>query len=207
MADTREHQGQDLDAIIRAATAALEAALEQKKKADEEAEEKRKAEEAEAKRKADEAEAKRKAEEAEEAKKVAEEAAEKKKAEAERAEADRREKARTSQAAYEQGIRVVLADQKKSAEQTARINAQALATKKRKLADLGVGPNDPLMQVPVGPGPSNAEVRNIRKSLVHQPRKRKVVDDDESVVLADATEYAAGVAVSVYLISISARLT
>jgi hypothetical protein len=202
MADTREHQGQDLDAIIRAAKAALEAALEQKKRADEEAEEKRKADEAEAKRKADEAEAKRKAEEAEEAKRVAKEAAEKKKAEA-----DRMEKARTSQATYEQGIRVVLADQKKSAEQTARINAQALATKKRKLADLGVGPNDPLMQVPVGPGPSNAEVRNIRKSLVHQPRKRKVVDDDESVVLADATEYAAGVAVSVYLISISARLT
>jgi hypothetical protein len=196
MADTREHQGQDLDAIIRAATAALEAALEQKKRADEEAEEKRKAEEAEAKRKAEEAEAKQKAEEVK-AKQKAEEAETKRKAqEAERKEAERMEKARTSQAAYEEGVRAVQADQRKAAEQAARINAQALATKKRNLGNLGVGPNDPLLQSPVGPGPSNAEVRNIRKGLVHQPRKRKLVDDDDSVVLTDATEYAAGISVS-----------
>jgi hypothetical protein len=99
-----------------------------------------------------------------------------------------------------------MASQKESAEQTARINAQALAMKKKKLGKLGVGPNDPLLQVPVGPGPSNAEVRNIRKSLVYQPKQRKLGDDDESVVLADAAEYAAGVAVS-SLFSISAWLT
>jgi hypothetical protein len=52
------------------------------------------------------------------------------------------------------------------------------------------------MQVPVGPGPSNAEVRNIRRGLVHQPKKRKIADDDDSVVLADTTEYEAGISVS-----------
>jgi hypothetical protein len=84
----------------------------------------------------------------------------------------------------------------------ARINAQALATKRRNLGRLGVRPNDPLMQVPIGPGPSNTEVRNIRRGLVHQPKKRKLVDDDESVDLADATEYAAGISVSVRFISV-----
>jgi hypothetical protein len=124
------------------------------------------------------------------------EADKKAKAEADKVEAERVEKARTAQAFYEQGVRNVQADQRSSAEQTARINAQVLATKRRNLGKLRVGPNDPLMQVPVGPGPSNAEVRNICRGLVHQPKKRKLVDEDDSVVLADTTEYEAGISVS-----------
>jgi hypothetical protein len=117
------------------------------------------------------------------------------------------EKVRTAQAVYEHGIRVVQADQRNSAKQTARINAQALAMKRKTLRRLGVRPNDLLLQVPVGPGPSNAEVRRIRKGLVRQPRMRNLGDEDDSIILADAAEYAAGVAVSFLLFLISVRLT
>jgi hypothetical protein len=64
-----------------------------------------------------------------------------------------------------------------------------LVTKCRKLGKLGVRPNDPLLQTPVGPRPSNAEMRKIRKDLVQQPRKRKLGDDEEIVVLPNTTEY------------------
>jgi chemotaxis protein histidine kinase CheA len=191
MADAIEHQSDDIDMVVCTAQAALEAALERKKRAEEEAEEKWKAEEAETKRKAEEAE--RKEAVAKEAERVAKEAAEKKKAE--KAEAERAEKARTAQAAYEAGIWAVQADQRNSAEQMAWINAQALATKRKNLGRLRVRPNDPLLQAPMGPGPSNAKVRRICKELVHQPRKRKLGDDDDSVILANA----AGVAVSFLL--------
>jgi hypothetical protein len=167
-----------------------------------EAEEKQKAEEAEVKfqvEEAKEAENRHKAKEAKEAERkrkaeedwVAKEAAKKKKAKAERV-----EKARTAQATYEAGIWVIQANQRNLAEQTAQINAQALATKRGNLGKLGVDPNDLLLQTPVGPGPSNTKVRKIHKGLVHQLKKRKLGDNNNSVVLADAAEYATGVAVS-----------
>jgi hypothetical protein len=199
MADPSEHQNDDLDVVVRAAQAALEAALE-RKRAEKEAEEKRKAIEAETKCKAEEAKVKRKAKEAERKEAEAKEVAEKKKVE--KAEAERAEKARTAQAIYEVGVQVVQADQRNSAEQTARINAQVVVTKRRNLGRLGIGPNDPLLQTPVVPGLSNPEVRKIRKGLVHQPKKRKLGEDDDSVVLADATEYAAGIAVSFHLFDV-----
>jgi hypothetical protein len=128
---------------------------------------------------------------------VAKEAADKeKKAKAEKAEAERVEKARVAQAAYEEGVRAIQADQRNLAKQTARINTQALAAKWCKLGKLKVRPNNPLMQVPKGPGPNNAEVQKICKDLVHQLKKRKLRDNEEIVVLADVTESVAGIAVS-----------
>jgi DNA repair exonuclease SbcCD ATPase subunit len=205
MVDTHENTIEGLDEEEHATEAALEAIKERKAKVFEEVEEKWRAEEAELKHKAEEAEeAKRKEEakrarKAEEAERVAKEAVDKRKAEVEKAEAERAEKARVAQATYKAGIRVVQADQRNLAKQTARINAQALAMKYRNLGKLGVWPNDPLMQAPVGPGLSNTEVRRIWKELVHQPKKRNLGDDDETVVLADATEYAARIAVSCLL--------
>jgi hypothetical protein len=212
----------ELDVQEHTAEAALQAIKDTRAKLRKEAEEKRQAAEAEAKKKAEEAERKKKAEEAKrkeaeakEAERVAKEAAEKKKAEAEKAEAnekakaeadrieaERVEKARTAQAFYEQGVRNVHADQRNLAEQTARINAQALATKRRNLGKLRVGPNDLLMQVPIGPVPSNAKVQNIHRGLVHQPKKRKLLDEDDSVILADTTKYEAGISVSFVFISV-----
>jgi hypothetical protein len=52
-----------------------------------------------------------------------------------------------------------------------------------------------------------AEVRKIRRGLVHQPKKRKLVDEDDSVVLADTTEYEAGISVSFRFLFVSIRLT
>jgi hypothetical protein len=155
MDNAPENSADELDVQARATEAALQAIKDTRAKLRKEAAEKQQAEQAECK----------------EAERVAKEAAEKKKAEAEKAEADKKAKAeadrveaervekdRTAQVFYDQGVRNVHAEQRNLAEQTARINAQALATKRRNLGKLGVRPNDPLMQVPKGPGPSNAEV-------------------------------------------------
>jgi Ca2+-dependent lipid-binding protein len=143
MADAREHHGDDLDVAVRTAQAALEAALEKRKRAEEEAEEKQRAKEAECKA-VPEWECTAKAE------RVAKEAAEKKKGEVEKAEAERAEKARVAQATYEAGIRVVQANQRNLAEQTARINTQAQATKHHILGSSGSGRTTRYYKLPWG---------------------------------------------------------
>jgi hypothetical protein len=60
----------------------------------------------------------------------------------------------------------------------ARVKAQAQATHQRNLVKIGVRPNDPLMLVPKGPGPSWEEVQNIRKQVAGQMRKRNLGDTE-----------------------------
>jgi hypothetical protein len=69
-----------------------------------------------------------------------------------------------------------------------------LATCRKGLSKLRVEDNDLLMKA------SNAEMWKIHKEKVFQLRKRKLSDDDEVVVLADAAKYAAGLAVSLLFV-------
>jgi hypothetical protein len=188
----------------RVLLAALKAVQDKKARILEEAEEKRRADEAaKAKWKAEEAaEEKRKAEEAAEEKRKAEEAAEEKRkaneAEAQKLEAAEKEKAAQAQAekeeakriqaantALEAGIVAHEANKQKMAEESAaaRAKAQALATHQKKLAKLGVTPDDPLMQAPEGPGPSRQEVREVQRELSGKLKKRKVRETEITVCL------------------------
>jgi hypothetical protein len=151
---------------------------EEKRRAEEVAEEKRKAEEvAEAKWKAEEAEEKRKADEAET---LRLEAAEKEKAAQAQAEKEEAEKIRAANEAMKVGVAAYMENLKRMAEESAaaRVKAQALATRQRNLAKIGVRPEDPLMLVPEGPG---EEVRNIRQQVAGKGRKRKLGDTGASV--------------------------
>jgi fused signal recognition particle receptor len=145
--------------------------VEEKRRA-EEAEAKRKADEPEMQRLADEAEKKRKADEAEaqrlevackaaEAKEVRKaEEAEKAKAAKDKAEKEEAEKIRAANAALEAGIVAHEANKQRTADESAaaRVKAQALVTRQQKLAKLGVTPDDPLMLVPEGLGPTREEM-------------------------------------------------
>jgi hypothetical protein len=157
----------EVDEEERALMAALKALKEKKARILEEAEEKRRAEEAaEEKRKAEEAEAKRRAEKALQVEK-----------------AEEAERLRAANAAMEAGVAAHLAEVKRAADEAtaARVKAQALATRQKNMAKIGVRPEDPLMLVPEGPGPSREEVRNIRKQVPGQSRKRKLGDIGASV--------------------------
>jgi hypothetical protein len=63
----------------------------------------------------------------------------------------------------------------------ARVKVQALATRQKNLAKIGVHPEDPLMLIPEGPGPSQQDVQQIRKQVAGQGRKRKLGDTGASV--------------------------
>jgi hypothetical protein len=158
----------ELVEAVRNAEVLLKAAKERQRIAEEVAEEKRKAEEAEKKRQAEEAEAQKfevahKAAEAEEVRKAEE--AGKAKAAKDKAEQEEAEKIRAANAAMEAGIVAHKANKQTTAKESAvaRAKAQALATRQKKLVKIRVLPDDPLMLVPEGPGPSLEEVRNIRK--------------------------------------------
>jgi hypothetical protein len=79
------------------------------------------------------------------------------------------------------GVAAHLAEVKRTADDAAaaRVKAQALATRQKSLTKIGVCPDDPLMLVPEGPGPSREEVRNIRQQVAG--RKRKLGDTGASV--------------------------
>jgi uncharacterized protein YhaN len=151
----------------------------------EEAKAKWKSEEAEKKRKADEAkaqrvEAARKAAEAEKVQKAEE--AERAKAAKDKAEKEEAEKIRAANEAMKAGVAANLAEVKRVAKLRAAANeAAALATRQRNLAKIGVRPDDCLMLIPEGPWPSREEVRNIRKQVAGQARKRKIGDTEASV--------------------------
>jgi hypothetical protein len=72
----------------------------------------------------------------------------------------------------------------------ARAKAQALATHQKKLAKLGVTPDDPLMLVPEGPGPTREEMQQIRKQVAGQARKCKAGDTKISV--SDSQRFSVG---------------
>jgi hypothetical protein len=201
MADAQPVAVVAIDEEEQALLAALKAVKEKKARILEEAEEKRKAEAAaEEKRKAEEAEAKRKAKEAE-TQRLAEAAEKKRKAqeaeakrladvaEAERVEkareikeAEEAEKIRAANEAMQVGVASHLAEQKRVADATAAANAAAvLATRQRNLTKAGVRPDDPLMLVPEGPGPSRREVQEIRRQVAEQGKKRKLGDTEASV--------------------------
>jgi membrane protein involved in colicin uptake len=167
----------------RVLLAALKAVQEKKARLLEEAKEKRKAEaerKAEEKRKADEAaEAKCKADEAE-AQKL--KAAEKEKAAQAQVEKEEAEKIWAANEAMQVGVADHLANVKRAEESAAaRVKAQAQVTHQKNLAKIGVRPDDPLMLVPEGPGPSQDEVRNICQQVAGQGRKRKLGDTGASV--------------------------
>jgi hypothetical protein len=63
----------------------------------------------------------------------------------------------------------------------ARVKEQALGTCQKNLANLGVPPGDPLMQVPEGPEPSREDLRKIHKEVAGQAKKRKLEDTESSV--------------------------
>jgi hypothetical protein len=65
----------------------------------------------------------------------------------------------------------------------ARAKAQALATHLKKLAKLGITPDDPLMQAPEGPGPSRQEVQDMQREFSGKPKKRKVRETEVMVCL------------------------
>jgi hypothetical protein len=177
----------------------LKAAKERKARAEEEAEEKRRAEEAE------EAKARRVAEEARRAEEAAEEArkaeavaewecqdekaweaeavAEKEKAAKAHAEKEEAKNIRAANVAMEAGIMAHEANKKRVAHEAAvaQVKAQALATRQRNLVKIGVPPDDPLMLVPEGPGPSREEARKIHKEVAGQARKRKLGDTEALV--------------------------
>jgi hypothetical protein len=180
----------EVDEEERALLAALKAVQDKKARLLQEAEEKRRAEEAEEKWKAEEvAKAKRKAEEAAETKRKAEEAEAKCKAEekrkAEEAEAQRveDEKIRAANEAMKVGVAAHMAEVQVTADDAvaARAKELALATCRKKLAKLGVTPDDPLMQAPEGPGPSQQEVRDVQREFSGKPEKRKVRETESSV--------------------------
>jgi hypothetical protein len=89
----------------------------------------------------------------------------------------------------EVGVVAHLAKKKRLADGTAaangaaaaRVKAQAQATRQKNLAKIGIHPDDPLMLVPEGPGPSREEMRNIRKEVAGQARKRKLGASEGSV--------------------------
>jgi hypothetical protein len=138
------------------------------------AKEKRKAEAAaEEKHKADEAKAQKL------------EAAEKEKAARAQAEKEEAERIRAANAAMEAGIVAHEANKQRTAEESAavRAKAQALATRQKKLAKLGVTPDDPLMQAPEGPGPSRQEVREVQRVFSGKLKKRKVRETEITVCL------------------------
>jgi hypothetical protein len=111
------------------------------------------------------------------------EAAEKEKAAQTQAEKEEAERIRAANEAMKVGVAAHLAEVKRTADEAAaaRVKAQALATRQKNLAKIGVRPNDPLMLVPEGPGPSWEEVRNIRQQVARQGRKRKLEDTGASV--------------------------
>jgi hypothetical protein len=76
------------------------------------------------------------------------------------------------------------------------INTQFLVAHWEKLLKEEVKPDDPLLAVSKGPGPSNAHMWGIHKEVVKQLKKRKLSDDDKVIVLAGLVEYAACLAVS-----------
>jgi colicin import membrane protein len=183
MADAQPPVVVEIDNEERAILAALKAVQEKKARILEEAEEKRKAEEAaEEKRKAKEvAETQRKAEKAEKKHKADE--AEKEKAAQAQAEKEEAERIRAANEALKVGVAEHMAEVQRTADDAAaaQMKAQALATRQKKLAKLGVRPDDPLMLVPEGPGPSREEVRNIRQEVAGKGRKRKLRDTGTSV--------------------------
>jgi dTMP kinase len=147
-----------------------EEADEAKQKAEKAAEEKRKAVEAEEKCKADEAETLRL------------EKAEKEKAAQAQAEKEEAEKIQTANEALRVGVAAHMENLKRTAKESgARVKAQALATRQKNLAKIGLRPEDPLMLVPKGPGPSRQEVQQIRKQVAGLGRKRKLGDTGASV--------------------------
>jgi hypothetical protein len=152
--------------------AALKAVQDKKVRLLQEAEEKRKAEEA--------AETQRKADEAE---KLRLEAAEKEKAAQAQAEKEEAEKIRAANEAMQVGVAAHMENIQRTAEESAvaRMKAQALATCQKKLAKLGVRPDDPLMLVPEGPGPSWEEVWEIHQQVAGKGQKRKLGDTGASV--------------------------
>jgi hypothetical protein len=111
------------------------------------------------------------------------EVAEKEKAAQTQAEKEEAERIRAANEAMKVGVAAHLAEVKRTADEAAavRVKAQALATRQKNLAKIGVRPNDPLMLVPEGPGPSQEEVQNIRQQVARQGRKRKLRDTGASV--------------------------
>jgi hypothetical protein len=71
----------------------------------------------------------------------------------------------------------------------ARVKAQALATRQKNLAKLGVRPDDPLMLVPEGPGPSREEVQDICQQVAGKGQKRKLRDTGASVQVSQSFWY------------------
>jgi hypothetical protein len=187
MENTHTPVAEEVNEEERVLLAALKAVQEKKARLLEEAEEKRKANEAaEAKRKAEEAEAERKAEEkrkADEAEAQKLEVAEKAKAAQTQGDKEEAEKIRAANEAMEVGVAAHMENLKRTAEESAaaHVKAQALATRQKKLAKLGVRPDDPLMLVPEGLGPSREEVRDIRQQVARKCRKRKLRDTGASV--------------------------
>jgi hypothetical protein len=164
MSDEHMPVHDELAEAVRKAEEMLKAAKERQQKAEEAAEEKRKAEEA--------AEAKRKAKEAE-----------KEKAAQAQAEKEEAERIRAANEAMQVGVAAHMDNIQRTAEESAaaRMKAQALVTRQKKLAKLGVRPDDPLMLVPEGPGPSREEVREIRQQVARKGWKRKLGDTGTSV--------------------------
>jgi hypothetical protein len=86
-------------------------------------------------------------------------------------------------AAMEAGVAARLAEKKRVADNAAvaGMKAQAQGTHQNKLAKIGICPDDPLMLVPEGLGPSREEVQNICKQVTGQAKKRKLRDTEGSV--------------------------
>jgi hypothetical protein len=167
MADAREPTAGGIDEEERVLEATLKALKVKKARLQEKAEEKQRAEEGKEKWKA----------------KEAEEAAKKEKVAKAQAEKEEAKKIRVANAAMEAGIVAHEANKKRTADEAAaaRVKAQALATRQKNLAKVGVCPDDPLMMVPEGPGPSQEEVRQIHKDVAWASKKRKLGEAEDLV--------------------------
>jgi membrane protein involved in colicin uptake len=177
MADTPTPIDIEVNKEERMLLAALKAVQDKKARLFQEAEAKQKAKE---KWKAEEAEEKHKADEAET---LRLEAAEKEKAAQAQAKKEEAEKIRAANEAMKVGVAAHMENLKRTAKESAvaHVKAQALATCQKNLAKIGVHPEDPLMLVPEGPGPSWQEVQQIRKQVAGQGRTRKLGDTGASV--------------------------
>jgi hypothetical protein len=62
---------------------------------------------------------------------------------------------------------------------------QALATRQKNLAKIGVAPDDPIMQAPEGLGPSCQEIWVIQHEFSGKPKKRKLRETENLVGVSD----------------------
>jgi hypothetical protein len=152
MADPREHTAEDLDEAERMAEAALKAIRERKVRAQEEAEEKRRAKEAEQEHQAEEAQ-------------KAEAAAEEARAAKAKAEKEEAEKIWAANMAMKEGLLAIVADKERDTAAAAWVKTQVLVKHQKELVKLGAPPDDPLMQAPEGPGPSQQELRDVQREF------------------------------------------